>query len=155
MIPLFAALLLQTAPAPAAPVCTATTPPPAGFEAWNVVSGNTADAIPLAKTTSLTLTPSADVKFAFQPERAPAAGTFSGVYHLTVQTAGTYRVALSAGAWIDLAQNGVVLKSVAHTEGPACSGIRKIVDFTLAPGTYALQLSGAKAAEIHVLIAPK
>ena len=101
------------------------------------------------------LQPIAGVSFALPPERAPAAGTFGGVYHVAVKTAGTYRIALSGGAWIDLLKDGKPLKSVAHTEGPACSGVRKIVDFALVPGTYALQLSGAKGAEMRVLVVPK
>ena len=52
-------------------------------------------------------------------------------------------------------RDGKIIGSVAHTEGPPCSGIRKIVDFTLAPGRYALQLSGATKAPTRVLIVPK
>ena len=48
-----------------------------------------------------------------------------------------------------------LLKSAGHMEGAVCSGIRKIVDFVLEPGTYTLQLSGAKAAQMRVLIATK
>ena len=155
MIPLLAALLLQTAPAPAAPVCSAVIAPPAGLEAWSIAPNASNDSIPLSKATNVRLKPTADVRFALTPERAPAAGTFSGVYNVSIATAGTYRIALSGGAWIDLAKDGKSLKSVAHTEGPACSGIRKIVDFDLTPGTFTLQLSGAKAIEMRVLIAPK
>jgi len=36
-----------------------------------------------------------------------------------------------------------------------CSGIRKIVDFDLQPGTYVVQLSNAKTAQIRILIATK
>jgi hypothetical protein len=40
-------------------------------------------------------------------------------------------------------------------EGAPCSGIRKIVDFALQPGTYIVQLSGAKTAQTRILIATK
>ena len=155
MTSLIAALLLQAAPAAAAPVCTATVAPPAGLGAWATISGITMDAIEPGKTTGLMLRQAGEVNFALPPERAPAAGTFGGVYHVTIATAGTYRVALQAGAWIDLVRDGKSLTSVGHMEGPACSGIRKIVDFALEPGTYTLQLSGAKAAQMRVLIATK
>ncbi|MES2096981.1 MAG: hypothetical protein V4459_09500 [Pseudomonadota bacterium] len=154
MIPsLLAALLLQTAPT-AAPVCTATAPPPVGLEAWNEKATGVSPTT--GKPEAVDLTPIGGVKFGVTPGRPPAAETFGGIYPVTIAKAGTYRIVLSAGAWIDLIdRTGASLKSVAHTEGPACSGIRKIVDFDLVPGAYTLQLSGAKAAPVRVLIAPK
>ena len=151
---LFAVLLLQAAPA-AAPVCTATVAPPAGLEAWSVAPGMTADAIAPGKNIALALDPVDKVTFPLAPDRKPAPGTFGGVYHVTVATAGTYRVALQSGAWIDLIRDGKSLTSIAYMEGAPCSGIRKIVDFALQPGTYTLQLSNAKAAQMRILIATK
>jgi hypothetical protein len=151
---LFAILLLQAAPS-AAPVCSATVAPPAGLEAWSTAPTTTADSIAPGKPAKVTLLPVTGVTFALAPERKPADGSFAGVYHLSVATAGTYRVALDKSAWIDLVRDGKSLATAAHTEGPACSGIRKIVDFALEPGTYTLQLSGAKAAQMTVLIATK
>ena len=151
---LFAALLLQAAPA-AAHVCTATVAPPAGLEAWSVAPGMTADVIAPGKNIVLTLEPIDSVTFPLPLERKPAPGTFGGVYHVTVATAGTYRVVLQNGAWIDLVRDGKSLTSVGHMEGAPCSGIRKIVDFALQPGTYAVQLSSAKTKEMRILIATK
>jgi len=151
---LFAILLLQAAPT-AAPVCTATTTPPAGLEAWSMAPGMTGDVVALGKNIALTLQPVEGVTFPLAPGRQPAAGTFGGVYHVTVAIAGTYRVALQNGAWIDLVRDGKSLTSIAHMEGPPCSGIHKIVDFALQPGTYTLQLSGAKTADMPILIATK
>jgi hypothetical protein len=152
---LFAVLLLQAAPATAAPVCTAIVTPPAGLEAWSVAPGMTGDVIAPGKNIALTLEPIDSITFPLPLERKPAAGTFGGVYHVTVATAGTYRVALQNGAWIDLVRDGKSLTSVAHMEGAPCSGIRKIVDFALQPGTYIVQLSGAKTAQTRILIATK
>ena len=152
---LFAVLLLQAAPATAVPVCTATVAPPAGLEAWSVAPGMTGDVIAPGKNIALTLEPIDSVTFPLPLERKPAAGTFGGVYHVTVATAGTYRVALQNGAWIDLVRDGKSLTSVAHMEGAPCSGIRKIGDFDLQPGTYVVQLSNAKTAQIRILIATK
>lgn len=148
---LFAALLLQAA----TPACTADAPPPAGLEEWATIRAMSMGPVKIGETTGLMLQPSAKVVFARPPERTPGAGTFSGAYSFNIQTAGTYRIALSAGAWIDVVGDNRAIASVAHTEGPSCSGIRKIVDFTLPPGAYRLQLSGAKAAEMRVLIVPK
>jgi hypothetical protein len=152
---LFAVLLLQAAPATAAPVCTATVAPPAGLEAWSTAPGMTGDVIAPGKNVALTLEPVDSVTFPLPLELKPAAGTFGGVYHVTIATAGTYRVALQNGAWVDLVRDGKSLTSVAHMEGAPCSGIRKIVDFALQPATYIVHLSGAKSAQMRILIATK
>ncbi|MDB5681844.1 MAG: homogentisate 1,2-dioxygenase [Sphingomonas bacterium] len=160
MIPALLVLMLQAAPAPvatpaAAPVCTATVAPPTGLEAWSTVSAITMGPIAVGQGTGLMLQPVDKVAFALAPGRPAKSGSFGGVYQFNIATAGTYRIALQAGAWIDVVRDGKSLESIAHTEGPACSGIRKIVDFTLAPGRYALQLSGAKEAPMRLLIVPK
>jgi len=153
MISALMPLLLQAA-APV-PVCTVTVAPPAGLEAWSTISAITMGPIAIGQGTGLRLQPVEKVAFAPAPGRAPKPGSFGGVYQFNVATAGAYRIALEAGAWIDVVRDGKSLESVAHTEGPACSGIRKIVDFTLAPGRYLLQLSGAKEAPMRVLIVPR
>ena len=43
--------------------------------------------------------------------------------------------------------------SVAHGRGPACSGIRKMVDFALEPGLYVLQIAGNGGPSLPVMIA--
>ncbi|QDZ06777.1 hypothetical protein FPZ24_04205 [Sphingomonas panacisoli] len=154
MTPLLLALMIQAASAPA-PACTATTAPPAGLEAWGTIAAVTKGPIAIGKGTGLQLQPVEKVAFAPAPDRAPKPGSFGGVYQFNVTTAGTYRIALAAAAWIDVVRDGKSLESVAHMEGPPCSGIRKIVDFDLTPGRYVLQLSGAKEAPMRVLIVPK
>ena len=155
MIAVLLALALQSATPAPAPVCTATVAPPAGLEAWSTIAAITKGPVAIGQGTGLMLQPVATVAFAPAPTRAPKPGTFGGVYTFNVTTAGTYRIALEAGAWIDVVGNGKIIESVAHTEGPACSGIRKIVDFSLTPGRYAVQLSGAKEAPMEMLIAAK
>ena len=155
MISALLVLALQSATLAPAPVCTATAAPPAGLEAWNTISAITMGPIGVGKGTGVMLQPVEKVAFAPAPGRAPKPGTFGGVYQVTIVTAGTYRIALEAAAWIDLVRDGKMLPSAGHTEGPACSGIRKIVDFTLEPGRYSLQLSGAKEAPMRILIASK
>ncbi len=151
MIPALLVLMLQAA----SPVCTATVAPPAGLGAWSSVSAITKGPIAIGKGTGVRLHPVEKVVFALTPGRAPEPGSFGGVYQFNVATPGTYRVVLEAGAWIDVVRDGKSLESIAHAEGPACSGIRKIVDFTLAAGRYTLQLSGAKDSPVRVLIVPK
>ena len=85
-----------------------------------------------------------------------AAGTFGGMFTLTVDKAGTYSIALSEGAWIDVAPAaGKVLTSVAHGHGPACTTIHKVVDFALQPGAYLIQVSGAPKSPVVISIQTK
>lgn len=149
---LFAALLIQATPAPAMASCTAIAPPPAGLEVWSPRPAATTIAI--GSPAALTLSPIAGYSLALKPDRPPAPDSFALDTTFSVTTAGTYRVALSGGAWIDMIRDGKVIASSAHTEGSACSGIRKIVDFPLTSGTYTLQLTGAKSATMTVLVMP-
>jgi len=105
-----------------------------------------------ATRTRLALLPFGDVHFAVAPER-PATQGYSGLASFEVAKAGRVRVALDKGAWIDVVRDGKVVRSVTHGHGPACSGIRKIVDFDLQPGRHLLQIVGAPAAEISALVA--
>ncbi|WP_260599645.1 hypothetical protein [Sphingomonas endolithica] len=73
----------------------------------------------------------------------------------TVARAGPYRIGLSNAARVDVVRGGKALESIAHGHGPICTGLRKIVDFTLPRGTYVLQLSGMPADETKVMIAAK
>ena len=109
--------------------------------------------VTIGRRADLALSPSAKIVFAVTPGKAPAATTSGGMASFTVATAGTYRVALGTAAWITIAKDGAVLQSVAHKHGLGCAGVRKMVDFTLTPGTYVLQIEGAPATVAAVLIA--
>ena len=65
----------------------------------------------------------------------------------------SYRVALGGKAWIDVVRGGAAVASVAHGHGPACTGVTKMVEFILAPGTYTVQLSGSEADSLALLVA--
>lgn len=110
--------------------------------------------LPIGQARTARLEPVAAIAFASPPERAPAAGSFGKMLRFTVEHAGSYRVALGARAWIDVVKDSKPIASTAHGHGPRCSSIRKMVSFDLAPGTYVLQLSGADAPGITVLVAP-
>lgn len=109
--------------------------------------------IPVGSRADIALLPAAQVQFAV-PEKAPAAGTSSGIVHFTVPVARTYRVALGAGAWIDVVRDGKLVASSAHSHGVPCTPVRKTVDFALTPGDYVLQISGNRDASLSVLIVP-
>ena len=139
----------EKAPASCAAIDTAL---PAELAHWTHRSDG---AIAVGQARNAVLTPIANVTFPVAPERAADAGTFGAVLAFDVTAPGTYRVALGQGAWIDLVKDGKALTSTAHGHGPACSTIRKIVDFDLGPGHYTLQLSGAKAAAMAVMVVKK
>ena len=112
-----------------------------------------ATALAVGASAKLTLAPAAGQTFAPPLARAPEPDSLGGTFPLTIAAAGTYRIALSAKAWIDLVGNGIVVRSIAHATGPDCSGIAKIVDFALTPGTYQVQLSAAKDKTLTVMVA--
>lgn len=95
------------------------------------------------------------VRYAIPPERAAPAGMFGAVLPLRIAAAGTYRIALEKGGWVDVVSGGKAVASIAHGHGPTCSTIRKIVDFSLTPGDYVVQLSGVNASDGKILVARK
>lgn len=151
----------QDLPAPE-PSCTAARPAlPIGFENWSTrvaleagAATRHAPVIAVGRAAELRLVPLDRLAPAAPPTRDLGAGTNAGVALFQVTRPGTYRIALGAPAWIEVVRGGRALPSAAHSHGPACSGIRKIVDYRLAPGRYVLQLTGAAANTLPVLIAP-
>lgn len=144
-IVLLALAALAAAPARTAePMCSSTAFAP-GFAPGQA---RLADALTIGPPVALTLRAADATTFAVPPAHAPEAGSHGGTFALIVATAGTYRIALSAKAWIDLVQGGAALVSTEHQMGAPCSGVAKIVAFKLEPGRYDVQISGAPAAGI-------
>lgn len=110
-------------------------------------------ALSLGEAAQLRLTPTPSVRYAVSPEKPGAPASHGGLVSFTVTRPGTYRVALGAAAWIDVIRDEKPATSVAHGHGPACSGIRKMVDFRLEPGRYLLQVAGAADPVIPVMVA--
>jgi hypothetical protein len=107
--------------------------------------------LPLGKAALVTLSPSDSVLLTPAPAKPAPAGTFSGILWIDVARPATYRIALSGAAWLDVVGKTGVLASTAHAHGPECSGIRKMVDFTLAPGRYTINIAGSASPTITVL----
>jgi hypothetical protein len=163
--PLFVALLmLVTAPALAAEE-------PSGCDKfkWNIDRERAAltapDRIKLASggelagfpSTGMTLAlhPPADAKLPSPPERAPREGTFAAFARFkSAPKAGLYTVSLSAGGWVDVVQDGHVLKPKAFSGATDCNGIRKTMKYDLAAGPFVLQISGIKEDAVSVAILP-
>jgi hypothetical protein len=107
----------------------------------------------VGKAANVALPSTADVKYATQPEKPGGSVSHGGMVAFRIAEAGTYRVALGSGAWIDVLKNGKAIESTAHGHGPECSTIRKVVDFPLTPGRYVLQISANADAQIGVMVA--
>jgi hypothetical protein len=101
------------------------------------------------------LAPGAMVTYAHTPEKPGEPGGFGGMVQIAVPRAATYRVVLGTHAWLDVVSaKGGAVASVAHAKGPACTGIRKMVDFVLTPGIYTLQIVGSPRATAQVMVIP-
>ena len=141
-------------------VCAAASPLPAELASWTSREPLAAAASPaglaeaqlvIGQAVDAGLQPTRDVTYALRPEKPGGSVSHGGLYAFHITEAGHYRVALSSAAWIDVVHQGKGLVSTAHGRGPNCSGIRKIVDFTLDPGDYVLQIS-ANAADTAALL---
>ena len=77
-----------------------------------------------------------------------------GIFQLAIKQAGIYRVAIGNHSWIDVVSRGKRVLSSRHGPGPACSGIRKMVDYPLKAGTYTLQLSAGEEDKLAILVVP-
>jgi hypothetical protein len=104
---------------------------------------------------SLALVPPAEAKLPTPPERAPKDGTFAGFTSFKIAPkAGLYTISLSAGAWIDVVQDGHFLKPKAFSGATDCDGIRKTMKYELSASPFVLQVSGSKDDSISVAILP-
>ena len=103
----------------------------------------------------LSLVKPADAKLPAPPARAPKDGTFAGFASFkTAPKAGIYTVSLSAGAWIEVSQDGHFLKPKAFSGATDCDGIRKTMKYELSASPFVLQVSGAKEDSISIAILP-
>ncbi|WP_374942046.1 homogentisate 1,2-dioxygenase [Sphingomonas sp.] len=147
-------------PAPSRPdpqVCPAAAAIPRELAGWRtmtpVAARDTPAVIRVGQAARASLLPTAAVTYPLAPARPAAANTSGGVFAFEVARAGTYRVALGAGAWIDVVQGGKALASTAHAHGPDCSPVRKTVDFRLTPGRYLAQIVGSPAPVLELMVA--
>ena len=154
-------LLIGAAQEPLAPCPTPPAPLPAGLVAWKTgpslaaatdVKSLVQAKLTVGKRAEVMLTATDTVRYLLTPVKPTAPASLGGMVSFTVARVGSYRVAIGTAAWIDVVKGGKALLSTAHEHGPACSGVRKMVDFKLTPGRYVLQIDGSKDAVAPVLI---
>jgi len=103
---------------------------------------------------SVALVSLADAKLPLPLERAPkSSASFAGfVKAAAPPRAGTYKITVSAPAWIDVAQAGKLVKSSTFSGAVGCDGIRKSVKFDLAAAPFTVEISGVEANSIRFAI---
>lgn len=157
------ATLVAAAPLSPAPAgCPAGGAPlPAAYSAWSgarpLASASKANALDAATFSAgdaveVGLHPDGEVTYVSLPQGAGEAASFGGLARLQVAQAGTYRVALGNFAWIDVDRAGKPLDPVAFGHGPACTAVKKVVDYRLEPGTYLLEISGNTESELRLMV---
>jgi hypothetical protein len=118
-------------------------------------AGLSGAALTMARSNEATLLKTPQVAYVLQPEKPGGSVSNGGLFSFNTETAGTYRVALSTAAWIDLIEVGKSLTPAAFGHGPDCSTIRKIVDFQLKHGKHALQISGNADPKMVLIVTKK
>ncbi len=98
--------------------------------------------------------------FVQPPQRAPTEKTYGAVLKLAAPSAGIYTLSLSAGAWIDVIQDGAALKPLAFSGAQDCPHIRKSLKFQLAPQEATIQISNVHISngatpEISLVVLPE
>lgn len=142
--------------------CTNGTPPlPAGYEGWRVPHPLTAATRPedlpqsmitLNHAFMVHLAHTSDVHFLQRPSEPGGSVSYSGMVDFVAPHAGTYRVMLPNKTWIDVLSGSTRDSSTRHQHGPDCSGIRKMVDFSLQAGPHTLQLTGSGLQDMPVMV---
>lgn len=147
---------LATSPALAsqpAPVCAGIVAPPAELAGWSHPSPLAAGmALVPGSARIVPLAPVGTIHFPVPLGRTPEPADKGGLLTIAVTQPGTYRIALGSAAWIDVVRGTTSVPSMAHAHGPDCTGIRKMVNFPLVPGTYGLQISSAAVDALPVMI---
>ena len=120
-------------------------------------AGDASSSLPTAMLTigsaaDATLKPEADIHYVAKPQKPGDPASHGGLFAFTIEQAGSYRVALGAAAWVDVVKGNAALSSSAHGHGPACSGVRKMVDFALTTGSYILQIAGSSGSTLPIMI---
>jgi hypothetical protein len=95
-----------------------------------------------------------DVKLPVAPERTAKPNSFAAFLSAPKLAPGLYQITLSAEAWVDVAENGKLVKSSGFSGQHDCPGVRKSVRFPLGAGPATIEISNVGADKILFAIAP-
>ncbi|WP_084733071.1 hypothetical protein [Sphingobium chungbukense] len=155
----FCPIAAHAASVPAPASCAGAGPLAEPWTSWTqsgaATGGGTVSTAPrliLGKPVTASLRPGVQVQFAVPPGKT-APKSFAGLFTLALKDPARVGIALSEGAWVDVATGASALSSVDHGHGPDCSGIRKIVWFDLPPGLHTVQVAGSPKSVIRIMAA--
>ncbi|MBI5132465.1 MAG: hypothetical protein HZA66_23740 [Rhodopseudomonas palustris] len=112
-------------------------------------------AAPPTTAMKLVLRPTAEAALPTPPERGSATDRFAGFLRIEkIAKPGNYTIALSSAGWLDVVQDGKLLKPTAFSGATDCAGIRKLVRYELGAGKLLLQISGVDSDAIVLAILP-
>jgi len=105
---------------------------------------------------NLTLAAQNAAKLPQSPSRpAKFPNSYAGFVTLAAPaSAGTYRVTITHAAWIDVVQDGHVLKTTDHTGAIGCAGLAKSVKFNLAATPFTVEISSSTAPAVTFVVTP-
>ncbi|MCW6509170.1 hypothetical protein [Lichenifustis flavocetrariae] len=87
------------------------------------------------------------------PKHDPA---YAGTFALPpIASADTYQVTLSDDAWVDVVQDGKIVKQVGFTGSHTCKAIHKSVRFDLKVGPATVEISDAATQTLKIEVLPK
>lgn len=125
----------------------------------SLAAGRSADDAPVISTGRLYvlgLQPQATLQFPVPPSKKMLTdGAFGGVLRFEVPAAGSWRVAIDSGFWLDIVQDAKALPAADFHGSADCPGPRKVVLYELPAATaLTLQLGAASAAEARLSVTP-
>jgi hypothetical protein len=110
------------------------------------------DSLPaLGAPVLVNLSAQGDVTFPHAPGRPPKANpAYAAVLKLGAEPAATYQVTVSDGAWVDVIENGELVKQSGYVRRRDCPGVDKSIRFKTNGGPLAIQISGAYGKTIRI-----
>jgi hypothetical protein len=92
-----------------------------------------------------------DVAFPHAPGRTSKANpAFAAIIKLGPEAAAIYQITVSDGAWVDMIENGELVKQSGYVRRKDCVGVDKSIRFKTNGGPLTIQISGAYARTIKV-----
>jgi hypothetical protein len=109
----------------------------------------------LGAAAKVALLQTSKVEYPVRPEKPGGSVSHGGLLAFTVAEPGTYRVALSAPAWVEVVRDGKTIAPESFGHGPTCTSIRKIVEFPLTAGAHVLEIAANAESTMNVLVVRK
>jgi hypothetical protein len=114
-----------------------------------IASGDSLNA--LGAPVLVNLSAQSEVAFPHAPGRAAKANpAFAAIVRLSPAPAATYQITLSDGAWVDVVDNGELVKQSGYVRRRDCPGIDKSIRFKTNGGPLTIQISGAYSKTIKL-----